>query len=71
MFYKEKDILAEKIWYLKYWQYFPARTSGICHVSTELSGKINILDFVIQGVIHHLFDGGGEFSNSIHFSRRI
>lgn len=71
MFYKAGDILAERIWDLKYWQCFQVRTSRICHVSTELSGQINILDFVIQGVIHHLFDGDVEFHNSIHFSRRI
>lgn len=71
MFYEAEDILAEGIWDLKYCRCFPVRTSRICHVSTELSGQINILDFVYHGVIHHLIDGGVEFYNSIHFSRRI
>lgn len=71
MFHKAEDILTERIWDLKYWQCLPVWRGRICHVSTELSGQINILDFVIQGVIHHLFNGAAEFYNSIHFSRRI
>lgn len=71
MFYEAEDILAERTWDLKYWQCFPVRTSRICHVSAELSGQINILDFVIQAVIRHLIDGGVEFYNGTHFSRRI
>lgn len=71
MFHKAEDILTEGIWDLKYWQCLPVWRGRICHVSTELSGQTNILDFVIQTVIHHLFDGGAEFYNNIHFSRRI
>lgn len=69
MFYRAADMLAERNCNLQYWQRFPVRISRIYHVSTKLPSQINILNFAVQGVIHHLNDGGIEFYRFTFFSK--
>lgn len=71
MFYKAEVILAEGNWDLKYRQCFPVRTSRIYHVSTKLTSQINILNFAVQGVVHHLNDGGVEFYRYTFFYKNF
>lgn len=71
MFYKAEDILAERNRNLKYWLCFPVRTSRIYHMSTKLTSQINILNFAVQGVVHHLNDGGIEFYRCTFFYKNF